>query len=165
MSSRVRQASWITLATRQQLAVFLVALALISFPVHLAWEWMQCQPYFVHRTTPATAASMLTAASGDVALTLLAYWGAAAIHGAKWPLRSWPASVWLVLLAMALITSVAMEGYALFTDRWAYTDAAPRLPGSPIAVLPVAQLLILFPVSFYLARTLLRRVARPGDTA
>lgn len=153
------------MATRQQLAVFLVALVLISFPVHLAWEWMQCQPYFVHRATPATAASMLTAALGDVALTLFAYCGVAAIHNAAWPLRSWPASVWLLLMGMALITSVAVESYALLTDRWAYTDAAPRLPGSPISILPVAQLLILFPVSFYLARTLLRRVAQPGNSS
>lgn len=108
---------------------------------------------------------MLTAALGDVALTLFAYCGVAAIHNAAWPLRSWPASVWLLLMGMALITSVAVESYALLTDRWAYTDAAPRLPGSPISILPVAQLLILFPVSFYLARTLLRRVAQPGNSS
>ena len=165
MLSRVQKASRITLATRHQLAVFLVALALISFPMHLAWEWMQCQPYFVHRATPATAASMLTAALGDVALTMFAYGVIAAIHDAAWPLRSWPASVWFLLMGMALITSVAVEGYALFTDRWAYTDAAPRLPGSPISVLPVAQLLIQFPVGFYLTRRLIRRVSPPGNTS
>lgn len=153
------------MAIRQQLAAFLVAVSLISFPLHLAWEWMQCQPYFVHRAAPATAASMLTAALGDVALTLFAYCAVAAIHDAAWPLKSWPASVWLVLMGMALITSLAVEGYALLTDRWAYTDAAPVLPGLPISILPVAQLLILFPFSFYLARALIRRVAQPGDAS
>lgn len=108
---------------------------------------------------------MLAAALGDVVLTLLAFCGVAAIHDVAWPLRSWPASVWLVLMGMALITSLAVEGYALRTDRWAYTDAAPLLPGLPISVLPVAQLLILFPFSFYLARALIRRVARPGNAS
>jgi hypothetical protein len=151
--------------TQQQLVVFLVVLSLISFPVHLAWEWAQCQPYFVHRAAPATAASMLIASLGDVALTLLAYFGVAAIHGASWPLRPWPAGVWLVLLGLALIMGFALETYALNAGRWVYTDAAPRLPGSSISVLPVAQLLILFPLSFRLARALAWRFSRTGVAA
>lgn len=64
----------------------------------------------------------------------------------------------MALLSLALILSVAVETYALSIGRWAYTDAAPRLPGSSITVLPVAQLLVLFPLSFRLARTLVERV-------
>lgn len=152
----------ITLAIRQPLVLFLVALVLISFTLHLAWEWLQCQPYFVHGAAPATTASMLIATLGDVVLTLLAYCGVAAIYGAPWPHRAWLAGVWFTLLGMALILSVAVEVYALQASRWAYTDAAPRLPGTPISALPITQLLILFPLSFYLAGALTRRVAPTG---
>ncbi len=146
----------------QPRVLFLVALVLISSPLHLAWEWLQCQPYFVHGAAPATTAAMLIATLGDVALTLLAYCGVAAIHGASWPHRAWSAGVWFTLLGMALILGVAVEAYALQTSRWAYTDAAPRVPGTSISALPIAQLLILFPLSFYLARALTRRVAPTG---
>jgi hypothetical protein len=152
------------LAIRQPLALFLVALALISFPLHLAWEWLQCQPYFVHGAAPATTVSMLIATLGDMALTFLAYCGVAAIYGASWPHRPWSAGVWFTLLGMALILSVAVEAYALQAGRWAYTDAAPRLPGTSMSALPIAQLLILFPLSFYFARALTRQVA-PGHAS
>ena len=139
-------------ATRRQLRVFLLALVLISFPMHFVWEWLQCQPYFVHRLAPATPLSMLIAALGDLVITLLAYGALASIHGWKWPLRPWSVGIWIALLGLALTISVSVEVYALHTGRWAYTDAAPRLPGTPVSVLPVGQLLILLPLSFRIAR-------------
>ncbi len=143
--------------TRQQLAVFLIVLSLISFPLHWVWEWVQCKPFFVHGLSPPTPTAMLRATLGDVLLTLLAYGAVSVVHGASWPLRPWSPGVWLILLGMALVMSIGFEIYALNTGRWAYTDAAPRLPGTPISALPVAQLLILFPLNFYLAGRFVRR--------
>lgn len=143
-----------TTTSRRQLGIFLAVLSLASFPLQFVWEWVQCQPYFVHGATPPTLAVMLMATLGDVVLTLLAYGGAAALHGADWPMRPWTARIWITLLSLALAMSVAVETYALQSGRWAYTDAAPRLWGSSISLLPVTQLLILFPVSFGLARWL-----------
>ena len=150
------------MVTQQPLILFLVTILLIGFPLHLAWEWVQCQPFFVHRAAPPTLASMMIATLGDGVLTLIAYGGVAAIHGASRPLRPWTTGVWLTLLGLALILSIVMEAYALQTGRWTYTDAAPLLPGTPISVLPVAQLLLLFPLSFLLARSLTRRVMQTG---
>lgn len=104
---------------------------------------------------------MLVATLGDVALTLLAYVGVTGINGFRWPLNSWTGRVWIALLGFALLLSVAVELYALGTDRWSYTDAAPRLPGTRISILPMAQLLILFPVSFRLARVLALKSGAP----
>lgn len=95
---------------------------------------------------------MLIAALGDLVITLLAYGMVASIHGWRWPLKPWSVGIWIALLGLALAISVSVEVYALHTGRWAYTDATPRLPGTPVSVLPVAQLLILFPLSFRLAR-------------
>lgn len=143
---------------RPSLAVFLIALCLISFSAHLVWEWAQCEPFFIHGAAPATVTSMLVATLGDVALTLLAYGGVAAINSNRWPLNDWPVRVWITLLSLALLLSLAVELYALGSDRWSYTDAAPRVPGTPISILPVAQLLILFPISFRLARVLALKI-------
>ena len=63
---------------------------------------------------------------------------------------------------MALILSVAVEAYALQTSRWTDTDAAPRLPGTSLSALPITQVLILFPRSFYLDSASTRRVAPTG---
>lgn len=144
------------MTTRKQLAVFLIALSLVSFPLHWVWEWVQCKPYFVHSASPPTLTAMLIATLGDVVLTLLAYGAVSIRHGASWPFHPWSPGVWSLLLGVALLMSIGFEAYALHTGRWAYTDAAPRVPGTPISALPVAQLLILFPLSFHMAKLLVR---------
>lgn len=144
------------MTTARQLTVFLIVLSLVSFPMHWLWEWVQCKPYFVHGASPPTLTAMLMATLGDVVLTLLAYGAVSLLHGRAWPLRPWSPGVWVMLLGLALVMSISFEAYALHTGRWAYTDAAPRVPGTPISVLPVAQLLILLPLSFYLVRLFVR---------
>ena len=47
---------------------------------------------------------------------------------------------------------------ARFASRWSYTADNPRIPGTEVSVLPVAQLLILFPLSFWLTACKLSRV-------
>lgn len=143
--------------TQQQLVLFLIVLSLVSFPLHWLWEWVQCTPFFIHGASSPTLTAMLMATLGDVVLTLLAYGAVAVRYGASWPLRAWSSGVWLMLLGMAVVMSIGFEAYALHTGRWAYADAAPLLPGTSISALPVAQLLVLFPLSFKLARLFVGR--------
>jgi hypothetical protein len=152
---------------RARWLAYLVALMLVSFPLHFAWEWFQCQPYFVHRATPATAASMLIATLGDLVLTLVAYAVVALLRGPEWPLQRWCASPSLTLVGTALVLAFTTEGYALSTGRWTYTDAAPLVPGTPISMLPILQSLLLLPASFLTARIIIERFGRawPGDQA
>ena len=63
-----------------------------------------------------------------------------------------------MLLGVALALSASVESWALATSRWAYTNINPRVPGTPISVLPVAQLLLLFPLTFWLSRKVIRYV-------
>lgn len=138
---------------------FLILLSLFSFPLHFAWEWVQCQPYFIHLAAPPNLSSMVMATLGDVVLTWLVYAVLAPFHGRAWPLAPWGRSIWLGVMASGLGISVAVELFALQTGRWSYTEAAPLLPGSPLSMLPIAQMLILVPISLrvtrrvYLART------------
>lgn len=125
---------------------------LISFPLHLAWEWSQCQPFFVHLATPATAGSMLNATLGDLLLTLVAYWIVSAVHGTSWLQRPWSLKTLATLEVVAITIAVGVESYAVATGRWRYTDVAPRLPFTDLAALPILQLAIILPASFLSAR-------------
>lgn len=135
------------------MAVFALALMPLAFGLNFAWEYAQCRAFFVHGELPVTAAAMRIATLGDLALTGLAYLGVAALARSwRWPLEAWTARVWTGLLGLALVASIGIELNALATGRWSYTAAAPRLPFTPVSLLPVVQLLVLFPLSFGLAR-------------
>lgn len=138
---------------------YLVVVLAVSSPLHFAWEWIQCQPFFVHRTTPPTVLAMFAATLGDLALTLIAYAAVAVLHGRRWPLRRWRWRLVATLEGVALALAISVELYALSTGRWVYTDAAPRVPFTNVSAIPIMQLTLLLPASFLLARWLHPRSA------
>ena len=95
---------------------------------------------------------MLMATGGDLVLTALAYALVAIVHGPRWGLGRWRLARLLTLLVVALALASGVELYALAAGRWIYTDIAPLVPGTKISVLPVMQLLVLLPLSLFLAR-------------
>ena len=127
------------------------ALTTIAFILHYAWENVQC-PQFVHRQGDTTMwLAMVWATSGDVALTWVTQLAFAAISGSWiWP-RGARRRFWLLLPAAAAIMAVAVERYALATGRWSYAETNPQIPGLGVSLLPVAQLIILLPMSFLAA--------------
>ncbi|HSJ47833.1 MAG TPA: hypothetical protein VLA26_03210 [Gammaproteobacteria bacterium] len=140
-------------------------LAVPALPLHYAWENVQCRLFFVHRANPADQWSMLLAAGGDLLLTWIAYLVVATLTGCwLWLHERWTARVWIILLGTALALSISIELHALATQRWEYTAINPRIPGLGVSVVPILQLLILFPVTFGLVRIWVRsRVAQAGD--
>ena len=144
--------------------LLLITLVPIAFALNLAWEYLECQRFFVHGTLPSSWSSLGLATLGDLALTGVAYAVIAAITREwTWPLHPWRARIWVALLALALILSIAVELRALATGRWSYTPAAPRLPLTPVSIVPILQLALLFPLSFGLARVLTLRIARKSS--
>ncbi len=142
---------------------YLALLSVIAFVLHFAWEYIQCQPFFLHLTAPATAAGMLGAALGDLVLTGLVYVGVGAVaRDWRWPLLPWTPRIWTVLLVLALALGVAVEWYALSAGRWSYTENAPIVPMTGLSIVPLLQLVILLPLSFGLAARLTRRRNPPG---
>jgi len=120
---------------------------------------MQCPWFFIHRGGNAGQNAIVIATLGDVVLTWIAQGLGAVVSGRwLWLLKPWRWRQWAVLIGVALALSVFVESWALATSRWAYTDINPRVPGTPISVLPVAQLLLLFPLTFWLSRRLIRYV-------
>lgn len=137
-------------------ATYTLAMSVLAFVLHYAWEYIQCS-LFIHLNGPATPVGMILPALGDVALTWIAQLVVAALTGRwLWPRQRWSAGVWASLVLSALILSISFELFALSTDRWAYTDAQPLIPGTTIGLTPVMQLLLLFPLTFALSGRFLR---------
>jgi len=138
----------------------------IAFGLNYLWETMQCPRFFIHLDGEATPAVMVIATLGDVAMTWFAQ-VVVAIFSRRWLwlLERWRWPQWTLLLAVALALSLLVEYGAMGTARWAYTDLNPRIPGTAISALPVAQLVLLFPLTFWLVRALLRSVEKLGERA
>lgn len=141
-----------------------LALLPTAFALHLAWEYVQCQPYFTHGSLPTTTVTMLLATLGDVALTAIAYVATALIARSwAWPLIRWDRRVWISLMVSAVILALLVEWHALGTGRWGYTAAALLVPGTAVGLLPILQLVVLFPLSFGLARMVVGVVSRENS--
>lgn len=138
-------------ATNPVDARFVALLSTIAFVLHFAWENVQCAAFFVHATSAPTQVDMVRATLGDLAMTWLAYATVAlATRSWNWPFRRWTCKEWGALVGTALVMSVAVERLAIASGRWSYTANNPRVPGTDVSVLPVAQLLLLLPLSFWL---------------
>lgn len=135
----------------------IVTVSTIAFLLHLIWEYLQCIPFFIHIKSPPNNISMIRATSGDVILTWIGYFSVSLISlKLYWIETHWHWKYWFAMLASALILSVSIEYFALKTERWAYTEINPVLFGT-ISIFPVLQLLILFPLTFYLAKRVLKK--------
>ena len=132
----------------------------IAFGLNYLWETMQCSRFFIHLDGKATPSAMVIATLGDVAMTWFAQVVVAAVSRRwLWLLERWRWPQGTLLLVVAVVLSVLVEYWALGSARWAYTDINPRIPGTAISALPVAQLVLLFPLTFGLTRLLLRSTA------
>ena len=135
---------------------FIVALGIVSFALQYAWENLQCGPFF-NASTIYMAAGMLIAALGDVAITFIVYVIIALASGSwKWPLKIWKEKQWILMLSIGLISSIFFELLAKNFKAWSYTRFAPLIPGLEISIIPVLQFLILFPLSFFLTKYILK---------
>lgn len=142
-------------------ARFVAVLSVIAFALHFAWENAQCIAFFVHASKAPTQVDMVRATLGDVAITWLAYVAVSlATRQWNWLFGKWAWMEWGALVGTALVTSVAIERFAIASGRWSYTANNPRVPGTDVSILPVAQLLLLLPLSFRLALYVVRRASK-----
>lgn len=129
-----------------------IVLSLVSFVLHFAWENVQCPLFYLHGSYDASWRGMVLATSGDLLLTWMIYASIATVSLRwRWDTAAWNALQWAALIAIAIALGLAVEVRALATSRWAYTPGMPLVPGLRVGLVPVAQLLILTPVSFALA--------------
>jgi hypothetical protein len=142
-------------------ARFVALTSAVAFALQYVWENVQCSAFFVHASPSATPFDMVQATLGDVVMTWIAYAAVAVAVGRwDWPLGRGGWLHWGTLVGAGLAMSIAVERYALATGRWSYTANNPRIPFLDVSLLPVAQMVLLLPATFWIAAWFTRRLRR-----
>lgn len=133
---------------------YTISLAIISFLLHLVWENAQA-PLFIGYTSFTQHLPICTLGTiGDVIFTLLVYVGISLLKSDfEWIIRLNKKDVF-VLAVIGLLFAIGIEWRALLFSRWGYTDAMPIITYFGVGLTPALQMLILLPLSFYLAKNI-----------
>jgi hypothetical protein len=126
----------------------------VAVPLNLAWEVAQIQAYaFARQGVMADLVGCLVPSLGDGLMTLVISWsGWGLFRRAGWVLRP-GARGYLLAALVGFVLAVGVEWNALHrTGAWAYAPAMPVLPVAGVGLLPVAQMLLLPPVTFVIVR-------------
>lgn len=113
------------------------------FAMHFVWEMAQANWFSSMAGLPFWTATLLClrATVGDLAITLVAFFVAAAVaRTVAWPIHHLTAGV-VAYLSVGLAITIVVEILAVRSGRWAYANDMPTLFG--IGALPLAQWLVL----------------------
>ena len=135
------------------------AIVVTAFFLNLSWEYAQCAQLFVHGALRATPSGMLLATAGDVVLTAALFLAGAAAGGSlTWPLETQRATAWIAVEVLAIAAGIGVERMGLVMGRWSYTPSAPIIPFTSLSIVPVAQLPLLAPLTFWISRKIMTRL-------
>ena len=141
--------------------ISIIGWALITTPLHLAWEVSQLRLYALSQdaSTQVIVYSVLHCTAGDALIAVAAFLIAVAVTRQRdWPRRAWRLGV-PVLLVIGLGYTVASEWVNVYwLQRWAYAPGMPTIAG--IGVTPLAQWIVVPSAAFLIYRRLLVRPHR-----
>lgn len=120
-----------------------IAVILITFALHFAWEMAQHNLYLQMQSMPfwraATVCAIATA--GDLVITTIAFSAAAKLGGRHWPLLRRRLSPTLIFLTVGILITIGYEIYAVSSGRWAYDERMPQILG--IGLSPLLQWIVI----------------------
>lgn len=126
-----------------------------AFILHLIWEYAQCGYFFDMEDSFEHQILMITATLGDMNMAIFLYLLLSASNKSfYWIDKGMSISDAVITVFYSLFMSFYFETRALLEGRWVYSEQMPLIYGTNIGVLPVIQLLILFPAGFYFAKYL-----------
>jgi hypothetical protein len=129
--------------------------ALFAFLLHFPWEFLQV-PFFAGMTTAPhwEAVTFCTRATlGDVAITLVAFWGAAVAARSRDWIRRPQRTPMTVFVVIGVLITVLFERLATGPlGRWSYSELMPVVPGLGVGLVPIVQWLVLPPALVWLVR-------------
>ncbi len=131
-----------------------VNVALFAFLLNYPWEFLQVPLFRGMAQAPHwDAIKVCTRATlGDAAIAAVAFWGVAAVAGARWILRPSVGQV-AGFIAIGVAITLVLERLATGPlGRWEYAEAMPVLPLLGVGLTPVLQWVLLPPLVAWFVR-------------
>jgi len=125
---------------------FYVYLAVISFALNWVWEIAQMSAYRTAEKSWGEALFLCTFATVVDVLAVVAIYGAATVLFGR---RGW--KFYLTTSLLGAVSVVVFEKVAFAFGWWSYNKQMPVVPVIGIGILPFMQLVILAPLSVWLA--------------
>jgi len=100
---------------------------------------------------------MASATLGDVLMTIVLYLLLALVNkSVDWVIKGWSLKDFSIIILYGLFMSFYFEISALYIGRWGYSTLMPLFPNTNIGLVPVVQLLLLFPLTFIISRPIIK---------
>lgn len=139
-----------------------LVVAIVAFIFQLVWEYVQCGYFYTMDDMTGHTRLMLSATIGDMNMSIILYWILSYVNkDINWIITRWKRHDYLITTLFGLFLSFYFEIHALHSNRWGYNpDTMPLFPNTPIALIPVIQLVLLFPIIFYVSKIIIKKVKR-----
>lgn len=134
---------------------YILTLVVVAFLLHLLWENAQAPLFAGYSSFGQHLPICFVGTIGDVVITLFVF---VFIRLLK---KDEPQTItdFLALAIIGFSIAVAIEQNALLAGKWNYTSAMPIIPWINVGLMPIIQMTILLPLSFYLAKLLNKKAA------
>lgn len=138
--------------------------AVAAFALNWIWENVQAPLYKGYAGFGQHVWTCTLATLGDVVIVALIFAAVAAAWGDPVWHRRGSLGQYCVAVLFGVATAVAIEYWALATNRWAY-EGMPLAPYTRIGLLPIAQMILIPPLVFVWMRVCERdrRLARTDE--
>ncbi len=128
---------------------------LFSFLLNLAWEYWQV-PFFrgmADQPHWLGVKACTLATFGDAGIALAAFWVTAFFARTRsWIMQPSRSDI-AIFIGVGLVAAIVFEALAIgILERWAYSDAMPRLPVLGTGLVPVIQWLVIPPLVVWFVR-------------
>lgn len=134
-------------------------LAAVAAALHYLWESSHVSLYTAYGQV-TDLPIMVYATAGDVLYTLIAIFLVSLLKSRLDWIAAPSQHDLAGLAALGFWIALFVEYKALTLDRWAYLDAMPILPFFNVGLTPVLQMMILLPLSVFLAAEIDRALRR-----
>lgn len=131
-------------------AKLITSLSLIALVIHLVWENAQAPLFAGFSSFDQHFLICFLGTIGDVIFTLTVYFVISLLKGdIRWIVRLSKIDI-LILAIIGFFFALGIEWRALLFERWAYADSMPIIPYFQVGLMPILQMTLLLPLSFYL---------------
>lgn len=125
---------------------------IIGFILNFIWEMSQAGLYRPHfQGIENFIIVHLRAATGDIVILLFIYFIVALIYKDWEWTREGKLGAYVGVVFLGFMLAIIVEKYALATDKWEYNKLMPVISHINIGLAPALQLMIIAPVSLFLA--------------